>query len=433
MSQLKTNLDVALTPLGFTTEEITITNHRGVEVDIQNLVVEIQFTESIYATPIQCRVRVKDVMNALQDYEFCGQEMLHVKINRQVFDESGDVETLDLKFIIVEYPSYGRGNESYTQAYELTAVTPFAYLGQTKNICRATKTATVTEIDKIVKALDKDQKVVVAGVPKSKLNCVIPNQSSLKALKMLRDISFDEFGTPYVAHMRLDGAFYVTPFSIMHDSIKNPVYKQLNKDFLYTEKADVVEAYDEKAHRIFAISSNLKLGKLDQHIKGAFSSYQNAFDLSTKTRRGTDYSYSGSLIDTDWDAGWGTGMVNTEQNDVKFSTVWNSMNQSGEIDDNYQKAFIESRQHRISENALFDSYEHNLEVAGDFGLNAGKRILIKIPKAADINERDGDDEVYDDVLSGEYIIVGAIHTFGKEYRTTLQVKRNNSTLQLNEQ
>mgnify|MGYP000385411656 CR=1 FL=1 len=423
MAELKTNLDVALTPLGYATEEITLINHRGVEVDIQNLVTEIQFTESIYSTPIQCLVKVKDVMNVLQDYEFCGQERLRVSINRQVFDDSGDIESLKLDFIITDYPLYGRGSEQYAQAYEITAVTPFVYLGQTKNVCKATKVSTVNEIKKIIASLDSTQQVMIEGTPKSKLNAVIPNQSAMSAIKMLRDISFDDSQTPYVAHMRIDGVFHIMPFSIMMDANANPVVKTLNKDYLWTEKVDEKSAYDEKAHRVFELNSKLKLGKMQQHIKGAFSSYQNAFDLSTKIRVGSDYSYNGSLIDTEWDAGWGQPIVNDQQNDVKFSTVWNSMNQSGAVDDNYQKAFIKSRQNRIAQNALFDSYEHDLIVAGDFNLNPGKRIELRIPIAADISERD-DNEIYDASLSGEYIIVSAIHTFGKEYTTALQVKRN---------
>jgi hypothetical protein len=433
MSNLKSNTEVKYSPLGYNVESILLTNHRGIEIDISNLVVEFSFTESVFTLPVFLNMKVQDSMNVLQDFEFVGQEKVAVSLSRQVFD-GGEQEVLKHDFIVTGYPLYGKLTKVYEQAYEISAITSFVYLGQTKNVCKSINATTASEIGKIVKQLDKSVATNIQGTCRSRFNGVLPNQSAMRTCKMLRDMSFDDKKTPYLLYSCIDRIVNVLPYSYINDSSLNPVIKTFWKDNLYRAAVDTIEAYEEKFTRIFTMSSNLKLNKLEQHAAGAFSSHQADFDLSTKSIRGTDYSYKGTLINTKWDAGWGKPMVNTEVNDVRFSTVWSSMNQTGDVADNYQESFIKARQTKIAERELFDSYEHELAIAGDFNLSVGKRIKIYIPKSVDLTDesRDDGDDVYDPVLSGEYIIVGAIHTFNKEYNLRIKVKRNFSTLNLNE-
>jgi hypothetical protein len=77
-----------------------------------------------------------------------------------------------------------------------------------------------------------------------------------------------------------------------------------------------------------------------------------------------------------------------------------------------------------------ESINHDISLFGDFELNPGKMINIFIPKAIDPSiQRDvlknNKDEIFDEQMSGKYLITSCIHTFkGGEYFTNVRIKKD---------
>jgi hypothetical protein len=74
-------------------------------------------------------------------------------------------------------------------------------------------------------------------------------------------------------------------------------------------------------------------------------------------------------------------------------------------------------------------------VAGDFKLQCGKIISLKIPPAIDpganIKNTDTDNDIQrDNYFSGKYMITSVLHSFSEEYKVNLQLKRDSLTFKL---
>ena len=85
---------------------------------------------------------------------------------------------------------------------------------------------------------------------------------------------------------------------------------------------------------------------------------------------------------------------------------------------------------------MLDTYEHDLKLNGDFGLNPGRKVKLQIPKAIDptiYKEYSGKSAIYlyDEVISGTYLVTSVIHSFeDNEYYSNVRVKRDSLSLKL---
>ena len=106
---------------------------------------------------------------------------------------------------------------------------------------------------------------------------------------------------------------------------------------------------------------------------------------------------------------------------------------------NYNQASVKTKHYLNAYNSLLESYQHDVKLMGDFGLNPGRKISLQFPKAVDPSvykdySNKSNIYLYDESISGNYLITSAIHTFeDDEYYVNCRVKRDGLSLDIEEQ
>tara|TARA_R110000765_G_scaffold9042_5_gene28592 strand:- start:4210 stop:5508 length:1299 start_codon:yes stop_codon:yes gene_type:complete len=429
IANIKQNTSTAYTPFAYAVDAIELTTHDGTIIGIDNFVTEFSFEESIDKLGIMATFKIKDVINMLETYQFCGQEKLNVKLSRQEH-EDGDFDEINLDFIVTSYPVYGKDTENSAQAYVMKAVSPHIYYGQLKQISRAFDELTVKEITRIFAEELNFTNVVQLGKCASKFQGVYPSRTPLETIKWLKRHSYTSQIDPFMVYATIAGDIRISSLAELLKQTSHGTYVKSNS---YSAAPNTAESYAEQKHRILTISSNLKMGKLGQAMKGVFGSTHNYVDLSTKKVSTSSFTYSKlnesqSLIDTDWDRGDGKTLEDTEAyvrwrvvDDMIFDTDHTLINRTAQ----------RNNPKRLAKLGSMEAYEHEIEIAGDFNVHPGTIITINIPKAGDRKALE-ESEPLDEMLSGDYLVTAVVHSFKEEYRSGLRLKRNICPIDLNE-
>ena len=76
--------------------------------------------------------------------------------------------------------------------------------------------------------------------------------------------------------------------------------------------------------------------------------------------------------------------------------------------------------------ANYDACSHKFEVMGDPLLNPGRTIQLLFPKSTSPEALKNRNDIYDKVLSGDYLIFSTMHTFMDGTHTTEVVAKTDS-------
>ena len=235
------------------------------------------------------------------------------------------------------------------------------------------------------------------------------------------------------------------------DKDLNPVYN----DYLYLKGyvavPGSVEDYKERASRILEVSSKLGLSKIMQGAQGAYASDNNFLDIANKVYRNKTFDYNGQsgqrvknnkladgnsvLLSSSFQIGKDySRSLNTLPNAHKEFISTNSL-AFGSTLTNYNQELQEGIQTLNAFNAKLNTMTHNIELNGDFSLNAGRKIRLLFPKSMEANSYKGfNSEDYetrhiDTLLSGEYLVTSVMHKFefGEQedkHMCSLEVKKD---------
>jgi hypothetical protein len=171
---------------------------------------------------------------------------------------------------------------------------------------------------------------------------------------------------------------------------------------------------------------------------GAYGSRSEYLDLSTKTLNRSAFKYETEFDDMIW-----TYKNPVVSSNFKPDNPNNNLSQFSDSLVNYiptnKHAFDNPNYHSTTESGTLnkaqsyiqnmDSISHDITIAGDFKLLAGKMISLKIPPAIDPeanikNSKISNDIQRDNYFSGKYLVVSIIHKFAEDYRIDMKVKRD---------
>jgi len=468
-ANVKPNTLKALTPLAYNIDAIVLTNHAGKTADIQNIITDFSITESLYTSSLIFKANIKDVANFIEEYELNGQETIDVKIGRQDY-ASAEILSVDLKFFVTEYPLYGRADKQQsTQVYAIVGVSRHAYLSKLLRISRAVQNVTSEEIRSILANDLNASKIGTWDAASSRFHGVIPYMNPLDAASWLLRRTYDTAkSAPFFLHETLRDGIQLRSYARLLDPAINPIHRTYFDHKIFNTVAGTEADFKQRQERIYSISSEFKLSKILPAMGGAYGSTGLFMDLSTKKLSTEVYNYSDAFDDTvtlngysllsdkfmlplknaDKRNGNASGTISDIQSPSSkgFQDMHNA--KRGHVPTN-KYAFSSdgsvSNYHGLSPanlsyldafNENMDAFVHDLTIAGDFTLSAGKRVVLKIPKAIDFGAYDktaskSDDDIYDRVLSGTYIVTSIIHTFGAEYYCKLRVKRDSLSYDIN--
>ena len=445
---------IAAIPSAYKLEEVTITNKDSVAINLASVVAEIEITESIYSPTMICKISVLDESNILETLPIYGLETLHVRISRIQGGDAeergvqGSFQEIDRVFYVTEYPLFGRIRRERAQVWSMVGVSHHAWKNQLMRISRGYSGTITNEIVKIGKDAFGLTTNILGGA-ESKGQGIINIQTPLQAIDWFRRRLYEPDGTPFYYFESLQSK--PTEISLeSHSAIASkPPHSRYVDSRDFNVPAGTLEDYEARKERMVNVSSTLKLSKLSPARTGAFASENQFLDLATKTFTKKYYDYSmfpldstlhGTSIlkspppfefqgDIENRAGAPTPIPNEENVETEYFSHMEhlSLNSEAYLDSSLQNYMQWSHTHVDILNAfpgVFDTLMHEIVVHGDFELNAGKTVTLKFPKAADPNQT-GKDKLYDESLSGKYIVLSAIHRFkDQEYYTDIRVKRD---------
>lgn len=434
----------ALMPSAYKLRSIDMSNHRGIIKDIQNIITKMEITESLFSPTLILKLSVQDNNNFIEEFEICGQETIRIRIAYQLLD-TGIERELDLEFFITEYPNYGRVDQR-TQAYTMVGISEQSYISNFKKISRAFSNNTALEIQNIYtnELVCPVDKFFIRGEAITTMKGIINTQTPIQACSWLLGQTTDDNYTPFFLYQTLDGNYNLTSLKQLLDDGDNKLYQT----YFWTTgfKTDPMseEDYIERATRILDINSNLGRGKINQAKGGAFASQNRYLDVSQKTYTNTQYNYTTDFIKANSLEGTTALSSNftlasdtlDQYKDAHLEHISTNKDAWDGVLLNYNNNSIKTKHFLNAYSTLLDTYEHDIKLNGDFGLNPGRKVKLQIPKAIDptiYKEYTGKSSIYlyDEVISGTYLVTSVIHTFeDNEYYSNVRVKRDSLSLKL---
>ena len=439
----------SLTPGAYNIDRIVLTTHDGKKYDIENIVVKLNITESLYSANIIAQISIKDTANFFESTPLIGQEKIKIVIiTNPNTNGSASTKKIDLDFIVTEYPLYASAKAEHTNIYNIACVSDHAYYSRLTKISRSFTNTTDQEIKKIItEDLGFTGGMEVNGTSESRMKGIIQWQTPLEAAEWLRSKTYDEAFSPFFLYHSLDNKIRL---SSLHNLMTAKEYHTYfdTREFSYEPYTE--EDYDERVSRILDVASNLKLGKVYQGANGGWASENNYLDYSYKTYTKYDYNY-----ENDFNQGLTLNQKTplSTQFDVNEETL-NLMPQShlehvsvnnlsyGEENLNYNKLKENTNgKMRAIEEAL-ETVSHDIKLFGDFDLNPGTVINLKFPKAVDPaimkdflagmkNKPTSHADLFDQHLSGRHLITSVNHIFEDGmYFSEVRVKKDSFGIEL---
>jgi hypothetical protein len=453
IANIKANTEKALTPFGYSLRGIILTNHKGDQADIQNIVIDFSITESIYTAALTLRLSVKDVANFIEEFQLIGQETIEIRLGRHEH-ESPDWTDIKIKFWVTEYPEFGRSTQQNTQIYSITGVTQQAYVSQFKRVSRAVSGLVSDEILKMVQRDCMAERISTFDKTISRFSSALPLMHPLDSAYWMLRRAYDEQFSPFFLYETLiDGVNLRSLTNLISDKV-NPIYRTYTDERLYSSDPNTPEDYQQRLTRILDVSSDFKLSKVLPNLSGgAFSSNNMYLDLSTKTIQRQQFNYQkafdGSQTMNKYSVLSDKFTIPYELPDqqVKISETYdafteyvptNSLAYSTDGSVFNYHSLLTNRAGKINSRIeTMDTIVHDLMVAGDFNLSVGKKVIVQIPKSIDPRQFDQStmkgkfDDLYDRTVSGTYLITSLVHHFSDQYHCKMRVKRDSLTYDLN--
>lgn len=418
----------ATIPSAYRVIKMICINERGAEYDISRIVTSFTITEELFSPILVLNLKVRDTLNFFEDFSLSGQETIELEVERDNGVERD--QRIKLKFSVKEYPNYQKlASSPNIQEYNIVAISTFAYSSSLNRICRSVKGNPIANVSKIFTD-DLNTQVEVKSTCVSSFDGIITIQSPIKAIEWLRGKAFDSLGAPIFAYSILSSdRVQIQSLTDMWSS-KNVRFRRYKYLQFLKNRTGTPEFYQENALRILDMKSNIKLDKLNQAIRGGFSSTTRITDLANKTyaERVFDFTKDPLLPNTKLNSDKSPFSLNPQLTFGLLSTGLKSINQFGGASINNlstnttgNDGNLNSSTGPMAENiaraksfyANMDAVSHMIVVYGDFNLNPGKKIAIEIPKAVNAGEYEklGKNEIIDKSLSGDYIIATVAHTF----------------------
>lgn len=416
-------------PSSYVIKKLDCINKDGARFDISALVTSFNITEDILSPVITLSLKIRDTINFFEDFALNGQET--IELNLEHITPSAVLKSIDLKFSVKEYPNYEKTAEQpNVQEYTIIAVSEYGYSSMLQRISRSVKGNPLNEISKVFKD-DLNKDVVVNGTCSSVFDGIITIQSPLKAIEWLRGKAFDSSGSPFFTYGIIsDNRIIIHALSKLWSN-ENKVFRSYEYRQFFSSPAQTNASYQENLTRIIDMKSNIRLDKLRQAMMGGFASITKSTDLSTKTYSEIEFKFPDDNRFLTFNSVKSLFSRNTKIKQKSLDQLGSASitNLDTNANTNYQgnPNSTGAIQTNISPAKVFyanmEAVSHQVIVYGDFLLNPGKKINVKIPKAINredynkrINKKNA--EELDLALSGDYIIGLVSHTFSEGVYTS---------------
>lgn len=415
---------------------VDITNSANVTRDIRNMVGFTKIHEGLLDSTLVLEMGIRDEVNFFEEFGINGNEYIDLEISMTALDVT---QTIAHRFYIATYEDFVKGKDQQVQVYTLTAVSEFAYIAPLKTVSRYVSGSIATAIQRIYKDDLNTNKFITEGKCQASFDGIINISNPLEAVDTILQQAYDENNTPFVCFQRLSGFVTLASLSSL---VNEPVYKEFIQKSELESNPNTPEEFYERSTQMMNVSSKISLSPSYQATDGIFASENRYIDIATKTYRSHIFDASKHLKAENTTAkrlsfADSSTVADKRRSEkaVAFNLIPGAKINTTVVNRHAFNGFansaeLQEQQKHIS-NAYLSSYDictHKFEVFGDPLLNPGRICTLLFPKATDpaIYKEYTDKsitETYDTVLSGDYMIFDAVHSFvdGK-YTTALTLK-----------
>jgi|14_taG_2_1085336.scaffolds.fasta_scaffold02312_5 hypothetical protein len=388
----------------------------GDVVDIRRLVGYVRIHESLFNPTLVFELGIRDDYNFLEEFNLKGDEIISLQFQTKVFDL--DPVTHEYQMHVTKINDYARG-DSQVHAYTLIGMSAHAYnapLVKSNLVCNG---ITTSFIHKLCNGIGTDlvQKPDLVDTCSSRAHTVFGMRNPLQAALELLSVSYDEKETPYFLYQTLSNHIYLAPLSWMNDREENPVYRT----FTYTDqlKSDPNTdlEYVERSSQIVKLSSNIGTSPIEQAKKGYGPTTLYEMNLNTKAKSRRRINTSPTPI-----IGSSFGYYNPN---VSYKFTQPDSNDNPETLPPLSVLKAKHEERLKAQIVAYDTYSHQFSVMGDMLLNPGRTVRLQFPKTLDPSVNPTRD-IFDEKLSGDYLIFQAVHTFQEGKHTTDVIAKTNS-------
>ena len=423
----------SLDPSHFRLVAAELYNHAGDYRVINDLISNITIRESLFLPSLIVEVTVSDAINFFESFALIGQEVLVLEFEKHpVISELPLARRIEV--IITEYSDYAKSpTNANQQAYTFKGISPYAYNSKFQKISRAYSGSSTENMARILTDDLYFNQLAVRGTDSTNGRGVINIQEPLKAIEYFRKIARDENGAPFYFFQSLDNIVRIYSLSYLMSKDTNPVYNDYIYLKGYVSAQGTTDDYKERQTRILEVSSKLGLSKVTQSTQGAYASDNNFLDIANKVYRNKTFDYNGEngtkvrsnkisdgnsvLLSNSFQVGKDYSRpLNTLPNAHKEFISTNTL-AFGSALNNYNQELQDGIQSLNAFNAKLNTMTHNIELNGDFNLNAGRKLRLLFPKSMEanaykgFNSEDYETQHIDTLLSGEYLVTSVMHKF----------------------
>ena len=404
----------------------TIINYNGTRVDVTDHVLSFSIYESIFNFSLVGEVFMFDKGGLIDTIPIMGQEIFTIEYTKADTDYEFEFYIADVK----EYNELTEGSASYTM-----------YLSGKKEMLNGVNTFSKSYSGLASEIMNKictdylDTSIDNLSASGNSMNIVIPFMKPFDALKMIMKNSLSLDRSPLFLFENVFNEFNLIPLSEMQsaDPKVTLIYGQdINND----KSGESLRNAGKRMNKAFNQAFRKGFDSYQNITAGGYSSFVNAIDLATKNYERHDYSYTShapyrenmnDTVTNSWkinnsiqvNKAYESKMFNGKFNSLAFE---NSFNFNGT--DQYQKAIIESYNARM-DTFVSTAYTNSIE-----GLKSGDKVVINFKRPIP-NIGDNDDTLFDEHLSGEYIISSLRHQIKRDqYSYTMELIKEGTNREL---
>ncbi len=361
---------------------IKITSHKGVEVDLKNLMQEIDIYGALGAL-LSGAILIVDGLNTLGNLPILGGEKVSIKYRtagRQNFTEVN----LVVGSIGDRHPTHNR-----TQAYWLNLVSPETY--QDANTCVSQAfTGTYEDMVKKVPGLLGSSRPIATTSTVGTSTFISPQWSPLRIANWAAERATDDTASPFFFWEDVDGFHF--------KSLGHLQSQESAIEYFYEPKNMTDEAGNRDMLKRFLNIQNYQIersnDRLTQNRRGVLGQTLETFDIRRKKLGSASKSCATSGIDK-------YGMYDDKKgsrNKVGFALTQ---------PDNSQMTTFE----RYSKRELLRNVVLMGTIAGDCELKLGSKVIVKLPS---MEAQDSETQTLDPLLAGDFLLTAWKQTMSKQ-------------------
>jgi hypothetical protein len=419
--------DGNISPDSYELKEVIFHSNARKRIDIKAYIQKIELFENINSPFIEAVVSIQDASSFFEQQKVTGDESVDIKIKRTPLDGTKEkVSEFNLKFKIAEVFNFLRDGPS-VQFYKFRLVSKHLYTNQVKSLQRSFQGS----IGKLVKDICKKDlhvsKATINSDTKDIIKGVYPTIKPIQAINWLLKNAFDN-GTPYFFYETLNNGLQ---FNSLENLYEKEVYETYEFLPYFDHDVGTSDSYNEQRARIVGFGSDFNMGKLNDVGEGAYASTLHTLDLATKKYTKTFYNYDSSkpkTISKNKPFSDNKAIDRRKYGELKEAKHFFVSLNSGAYPShkNYHSPAFTTILKSESHLQTLGFNTHEISLPGDFGLQVGNKVHIKMIKPTTIEDADMDTVMLDKYNSGDYLVTGIIHTFNNFYTMLVTIQRDST-------